>query len=65
MILGKKDRTECGNYRGVLLVSLAGKVLPKMVAKRLGHYCKTERLLSEEQYKFHPRRSTVAFSLFR
>ena len=32
----KDDKTECGNYRGILLVSHAGKVLLKVVAKRLG-----------------------------
>ena len=31
----KKDRTECGNYRGISLVAHAGKVLLKIVATRL------------------------------
>ena len=34
----KKDRSDCGNYRGIALVSHAGKVLLKIVAHRLsGH----------------------------
>ena len=45
-VLHKKgDKTECGNYRGILLVSHAGKVLLKVVAKRLSAYCEAKRLL--------------------
>ena len=35
----KKDRFECGNYRGISLVAHAGKVLLKIVATRLSAYC--------------------------
>ena len=51
----KKDRTECGNYRGIFLVAHAGKVLQKIVAKS----CGAKGLLPEEQYGFRPRRSTL------
>ena len=34
----KKDRAECGNYRGISLVVHAGKVLLKIVATRLSAY---------------------------
>ena len=54
----KKDRTECGNYHGISLVSHAGKVLFKIVATRLGAYCETRNLLPEEQCGFRPHRST-------
>ena len=38
-VLHKKgDKTECGNYRGISLVSHAGKVLLKVVARRLSAY---------------------------
>ena len=33
-----RDPTECGNYRGMYLMAHAGKVLLKIVAKRLGDY---------------------------
>ena len=56
-ILHKKDRTECGNYRGISLVAHAGKVLLKIVATRLSAYCKAQNLLQEEQCGFHPNRS--------
>ena len=36
MVLHKnKDRTEGGNYRGILLVAHAGKILLKIIARRL------------------------------
>ena len=51
----KGDKTECGNYRGVLLVSHAGKV----VARRLSAYCEVKGLLPEEQCGFRSNRSTT------
>ena len=44
----KGDKTECGNYRGISLVSHAGKALPKVVARRLSAYCEAEGLFPEE-----------------
>ena len=35
----KKDRTECGNYRGISLVAYAGKILLKIIARFLNNYC--------------------------
>ena len=59
-ILHKKgDKTECGNYRGISLVSHAGKVLLKVVARRLSAYCEAKGLLPEEQCGFRPDRSTT------
>ena len=55
----KKDRTECGNYRGISLVAHAGKVLLKIVATRLSAYCEARNLLPEEQCGFRPHRSTT------
>ena len=55
----KKDRTECGNYRGISLVAHAGKVLLKVIARRLSDYCEREGILPEEQCGFRPERSTV------
>ena len=60
-ILHKKGgKTECGNYRGIsLLVSHVGKVLLKVVARRLSAYCEAKGLLPEEQWGFRPDRSTA------
>ena len=46
------DKTECGNYRGISLVSHAGKVVLKVVARRLSAYCEAKGLLLEEQCRF-------------
>ena len=52
-VLHKKgDKTECGNYRGISLVSHAGKVLLKVVGRRLSAYCEAKGLLPEEQCGF-------------
>ena len=55
----KKDRAECGNYRGISLVAHAGKVLLKVIAGRLSDYCERENILPEEQCEFRPQRLTV------
>ena len=54
-----KDRTECGNYRGLSLMAHAGKVLLKIVAIRLGDFCEEAGILPEEQCGFGPQRSTA------
>ena len=51
----KKDRTECGSYRGISLVAHTGKVLLKIVATRR----ETRNLLPEEQCGFRLHRSTT------
>ena len=55
----KGDETECGKYRGTSLVSYAGKVLLKVVARKLSAYCQMKGLLPEEQCGFRPNRSTT------
>ena len=47
-VLDKKgDKTECGNHRGLSLVSHAGKVLLKVVARRLSTYFEVKGLLPD------------------
>ena len=60
MVLHKtKNRTECGNYRGISLVAHAGKILLKIIARHLSDYCERVRILPEEQSSFRPNRSTT------
>ena len=60
MVLHKeKDRTECGNYRGISLVAHAGKILLKINARRLSEYCERVGILPEEQSGFRQNRSTT------
>ena len=59
-VLHKKgDKMECQNYRGISLVSHAGKALLKVVSKRHSYYCEVKGLLPEEQCGFRPDRSTT------
>ena len=55
----KKDRTECGNYRGISLVAHASKILLKIIARRLSEYCECVSILPEEQSGFQPNGSTT------
>ena len=55
----KSDRSNCNNYRGISLLSHAGKVLLKIVADRLSDYCEAHSTLPDEQCGFRPERSTV------
>ena len=55
----KKDRTECGNYRGISLVAHAGQILLKIIVRRLSKYCERVRILPEEQSGSRPNRSTT------
>ena len=55
----KKDRTECGNYRGISLVAHAGKILLEIIARHLSEYCERVGILPEEQSGFRPNRSTT------
>ena len=53
----KKDRTKCGNYRSISLVAHAGKMLLKIIARRLSVYCERVGILPDEQSRFRPNRS--------
>ena len=59
-VLHKKgDKTECGNYHGISLVSHAGKVLLKVVARRLSACCEARGLLPKEHCGFRLDHSTT------
>ena len=45
----KKEKTDCGNCRGISLIVHTGIVLVKIVATRPSAYCKAKRLLPEER----------------
>ena len=53
----KENRTECGNYRGISQVAHAGKILLKIIARRLSEYCERAGILPEEQSGFRPNHS--------
>ena len=55
----KKDGVEWGNYRGISLVAHAGKMLLKVIARRLSEYFERVGILTEDQSGFRPNRSTT------
>ena len=52
----KGNASDCGNYRGIALLSVGGKVLTKAMANRLTSVL--ERILPEAQSGFRPNRGT-------
>jgi hypothetical protein len=56
-IYKKKDKLDCSNYRGISLLSLAGKVFCSILHKRM--QTRTEEILAESQAGFRPGRSTI------
>ena len=62
-IFKKGSRKECGNYRGISLLSVAGKILARIILNRLDKIC--SQILPETQCGFRSNRSTIdiVFSL--
>lgn len=56
-IFKKGDRSQCGNYRGISLLSTAGKVFAKILQQRL--MTVAEDVLPESQCGFRPGRGTT------
>ena len=56
-IFKKGSRTECGNYRGISLLSVAGKILAKVLLNRL--QLLSESIIPETQCGFRPGRGTT------
>ena len=56
-IYKKGDRSNCGNYRGISLLSTAGKILAKFLLKKLQTIA--EVILPESQCGFRRSRSTI------
>ena len=57
-IYKKGDRTDCGNYRGISLISIAGKIFARILLNRLSTYITLE-VVPETQRGFRGNRSTV------
>ena len=54
----KGDRADCGNSRGISLLAVAGKILARIMLKRLLLHI-AERILPESQAGFRQERSTI------
>ena len=57
-IYKKGDRTDCGNYRGISLLSIAGKIFARILLKRLSTHIPPE-IVPETQCGFRGNRSTI------
>ena len=53
----KGSKTDCGNYRGISLLSIAGKIFARVILNRLVSV--SEKILPEAQCGFRPGRSTI------
>ena len=53
----KGERSDCGNYQGISLLSIPGKILAKMILSRLLNL--SEEVLPESQCGFRAGRSTT------
>ena len=53
----KGDRSDCGNHRGISLLSIAGKILAKIILGRIQDI--SENVLPESQCGFRANRSTI------
>jgi hypothetical protein len=56
-IYKKKDKLDCGNYRGISLLSHAGKIITTIIQRRI--LKRAEEVISESQAGVRPGRSTV------
>ncbi|KAK2188888.1 hypothetical protein NP493_120g00036 [Ridgeia piscesae] len=57
-IYKKGDRTDCGNYRGLSLLSIAGKIFPRILLNRLSTHT-TREVVPETQCGVRINRNTV------
>ena len=55
----KEGSDRVRQYRGILLVAHAGKILLKIIARCLSEYCERVGILPEEQSGFRSNRSTT------
>ena len=62
-IYKKGDRTECGNYRGISLLSAAGKIFARIILNKLSSHI-TPEVVPETQCGFRSNRSTVDMIFF-
>ena len=53
----KGDRAECGNSRGIALLAVAGKILAKLINRRVANNI-AEKIIPESQCGFRPNRGT-------
>ena len=61
---GKCDRSDCGNYRGISLLSIAGTIFARILNNKLSTHL-TPEVVPETQCGFRGNRSTVDMTTTR
>jgi len=56
---GREKSDDTSKYRPISLLNTEGKVLEKLLSKRLTHHLYTTEYLNENQYGFTPQKITV------
>lgn len=54
-----KPSDKCDSYRPITLLSCQGKLLERIICRRLEHYIESKNILLPTQYGFRPNRSTT------
>ncbi len=54
----KGDKKDSGNFRGITLLDVCGKLFTDMMQRRIMTWCEEERILSEYQCGFRVKRGT-------
>ena len=62
-IYKKGDRTDCGNYGGISLLSIAGKIFARILLNRMSTHI-TPEVVPETQCDFRANRNTVCDMIF-
>ncbi len=53
----------CGNYRGIMLLNISGKLFNWILAKRITTYCDKNRILNNRQDGFMPGRGGTGHNM--
>ena len=54
----EKDPKDPNNYRPITLIEVSGKILERLIDKRLHKYCKGSNIFHPQQYQLCSRRGT-------
>jgi len=60
---GREDSTDPSKFRRISLINTAGKVLEKLLIKRIMHHLHKSEFLKENQYGFTPQKNTTDAAL--
>ena len=59
----KGSRTDLNNYRGIMLLSITGKLFNSILAKRITKHCVDEKVINTQQAGFMPGEGTIGHAM--